>query len=117
MLLSGEVTGVDAKTYNAIFTPASNYKWKDGTFVAKSVAWEINRQTITNVPSQSNTLTYTGSSLSPTWNNYDSSKMTIGGTTSAIDAGSYKAKFTPKSNYMWSDGTTTAKSVTWTITS
>lgn len=71
-------------------------------------------ETIT-MPSQSGTLTYSGSSQSPTWSGYDSTKMTIGGTTSGTNAGSYTATFTPKSGYQWSDGTTTAKNVTWTI--
>ena len=68
------------------------------------------------VPSQSGTLTYTGSAQSPSWNsNYAAAKMTLGGTTSGTNAGSYTATFTPKANYKWSDGTTTAKSVTWKI--
>lgn len=70
---------------------------------------------IFNVPSQSGTLTYTGSVQSPTWNNYDDTQLTIGGTTSATEAGTYSATFTPKDGYAWSDGTTTTKTVTWTI--
>ena len=41
--------------------------------------------------------------------------MTIGGTTSATNAGTYIATFTPGSNYRWSDGTTSAINVNWTI--
>ena len=41
--------------------------------------------------------------------------MTIGGTTSATNAGTYTATFTPGSNYRWSDGTTTALEVDWSI--
>ena len=41
--------------------------------------------------------------------------MTIGGTTSATNAGTYIATFTPGSNYRWADGTTTAINVNWTI--
>ena len=69
------------------------------------------------VPSQSGTLAYTGSAQSPTWSNYDTSKMTIGGTTSATGAGSYNATFTLKdtSLYCWADNTTAAKSVSWSI--
>ena len=70
---------------------------------------------ITNTPTQSGTLTYNGSSQSPTWNNYDSAKMTLGGTTSSTDAGTFNATFTPTAMYKWSDGTTTAKTVSWTI--
>ena len=74
-----------------------------------------NRITIANVPSQSGTLTYNKSSQSPSWSNYNTTYMTIGGTTSGTNAGSYTASFTPKTDYRWSDGTTTAKSVTWSI--
>lgn len=74
-----------------------------------------NRITIANVPSQSGTLTYNASSQSPSWNNYNTTYMTLGGTTSGTTAGSYTASFTPKTDYRWSDGTTTAKNVTWSI--
>lgn len=73
------------------------------------------RIVITTVPSQSGTLTYNGSAKTPSWSNYDSSKMTIGGTTSATNAGAYTATFTPKEDYMWSDGSIAAKSVAWKI--
>lgn len=74
-----------------------------------------NRITITNVPSQSGTLTYNKSSQSPAWNNYNATYMTISGTTFGIDAGDYIASFTPKTDYRWPDGTTTAKNVVWSI--
>lgn len=82
---------------------------------ANRVSGVPNRITIASVPSQSGSLTYTGSSQSPTWANYDSSKMTIGGTTSSTNAGSYNATFTPKDDYRWSDESTTAKTVQWSI--
>ena len=39
----------------------------------------------------------------------------MGGTTSGTNAGSYNATFTPGANYQWSDGTTAAKTVAWSI--
>ena len=75
----------------------------------------VERKTLTSVPSQSGSLTYTGSAQSPTWSNYDSAQLTIGGVTSGTNAGSYNATFTPTANYRWSDGTTTAKTVEWSI--
>ena len=114
MTLGGVTTGTDAGTYTATFTPKEKYKWSDGTQDAKSVTWTIGRASMA-IPSQSGTLTYTGSAQSPSWSNYDSSKMTLGGTTSGTNAGSYNATFTPGSNYKWSDGTTAAKTVAWTI--
>ena len=73
-----------------------------------------NRLTLT-VPTQSGTLTYNGDAQAPTLSNYDANKMTLGGVTSKTDAGSYTATVTPKDDYMWTDGTITAKNVTWTI--
>ena len=114
LTISGGTSGTNAGTYTAIFTPNENYQWNDGTTDPKEVTWTIDRASMA-VPAQSNTLTYTGSAQSPTWSNYDSTKMTLGGTTSGTNAGSYNATFTPGSNYKWSDNTTTAKTVAWTI--
>ena len=112
--LGGTTSGTNAGTYTATFTPKGDYKWADGTQTAKEVTWTISAATMT-VPTQSNSLTYTGSAQSPTWNNYDSAKMTLGGTTSGTNAGSYNATFTPATNYKWADGTTGAKTVAWSI--
>lgn len=114
LTLGGVTTGTNAGTYTATFTPKGRYKWADGTQSAKEVTWTINAATMT-IPTQSNSLTYTGSAQSPTWNNYDSGKMTLGGTTSGTNAGSYNATFTPKTNYKWADGSTGAKMVAWSI--
>ena len=114
LTLGGVTTGTNAGTYTATFTPKGKYKWADGTQTAKEVTWTINAATMT-IPTQSNSLTYTGSAQSPTWNNYDSGKMTLGGTTSGTNAGSYNATFTPKTNYKWADGSTGAKTVAWSI--
>lgn len=73
------------------------------------------REIIQTVPTQDGSLTYDGTSQTPSWNDYDSSKMTIGGVTSSIDAGTYTATFTPVYGYCWSDSTTSAKNVSWTI--
>lgn len=78
----------------------------------------VNRKSVTK-PTWKSNLTYIGSAQSVSsasyWNNYNTSYMTIGGTTSATNAGTYIATFTPGSNYRWADGTTTAINVNWTI--
>ena len=75
----------------------------------------VERKSLSTVPSQSGSLTYSGSAQSPSWSNYNSAQLTLGGVTSGTNAGSYNATFTPTANYRWSDGTTTAKTVSWTI--
>ena len=114
LTLGGVTTGTNAGTYTATFTPKEKYQWSDGSKTAREVTWTIGRASMP-VPSQSGSLTYTGAAQSPTWANYDSGKMTLGGTTSGTNAGSYNATFTPGANYRWNDGTTGAKTVAWTI--
>lgn len=75
----------------------------------------VERKSISTVPSQSGSLTYSGSAQSPSWSNYNSAQLTLGGVTSGTNAGSYNATFAPTANYRWSDGTTTAKTVAWSI--
>ena len=84
------------------------------TNTAQRTTGTANKITISTVPSQSGTLTYTGSAQTPSWSNYDSSKMTLS-VTAQTNAGTYSASFTPTANYRWSDGSTTAKSVNWAI--
>lgn len=115
LTIGGTTSATNAGTYTATFTPKGDYHWNDGTKVTKSVTWTIGRQPLTAVPSQNGSPTYTGSSITASWNNYDSNKLTIGGTTSATNAGTHTATFTPKANYCWSDSSTTAKSVNWSI--
>lgn len=114
LTIGGTTSGTNAGNYVATFTPKEGYEWADGTKTAKSVTWTISKASL-SVPAQSGALTYTGSAQSPQWSNYDSNKLTIGGTSTATNAGSYAATFTPKANYQWSDGSTSAKSVTWAI--
>ncbi len=113
--ISGDTVGTNAGSYTAAFTPKANYQWLDGTVAEKTVSWSIGRATVAAVPSVTGSLTYTGAAQSPAWANYDATKLTIGGTTSGTNAGSYSASFTPKDNYCWSDGTTGAKTVEWSI--
>lgn len=116
MTIGGTSAATDAGDYQAIFSLKDKVgtEWADGTTDDKSVRWSIGRASL-YTPTQSGSLTYNGSAQSPSWNGYDSSKMTMGGTTSGTNAGSYNATFTPTSNYQWTDGTTTAKTVAWSI--
>ena len=112
--ISGQTSGTDAGTYNAIFTLEEGYTWSDGTKDPKTVQWVINRATI-SVPTQSNSLIYNGQAQTVELNGYDSSKMTLGGTTTGTNAGTYPASVTPGANFQWPDGSTAAKTVNWSI--
>lgn len=112
--LGGTTSGTNVWTYNATVTPKEGFKWSDGSTTAKTIPWTISRAVV-NVPTAKGGQTYTGSELAGQFNGYDSSKMTIGGTHKATNVGSYSASFTPGANYQWPDGTTTAKTVSWSI--
>ena len=116
MTIGGTSAATDAGDYQAIFSLKDKVgtQWADGTTEDKTVSWSIGRATV-NVPTQSGSLTYNGEAQSPSWSGYDSSKMTMGGTTSGTNAGSYDANFATTANYQWPDGTTEAKTVSWSI--
>ena len=109
------VTGLqNGTTYYISFFPEST----DGAINyndANRTTGVPNRMVIGTTPSQSGSLTYTGAQQYPSWNGYDSNKMTIGGATYATNAGTYTATFTPKDDYCWSLTDTSAKSVQWSI--
>lgn len=116
MTVGGTTSQTNAGTYQAVFALKDKVgtAWTDGTTEDKTVNWTIGRATIAEVPSQSGSLTYNGGTQSPTWANYDSDELTLGGATSGTNAGDYNATFTPKANYQWTDGTQT-KTVVWSI--
>ena len=116
MEISGVTSASDAGSYTAIFKLSYGYLFQDGTDEAR-VKWTIDRAVISALPTQTGTLVADGTSKTPSWNGYDTNKMTIGGDTSGTAAGEYTATFTPTSNYKWSDGSTGAKEVKWTIIS
>ena len=108
------VTGLtNGTTYYVSFFPETT----DGAVnvnASNRISGEANRMVIATVPSQSGSLTYNGSAQTPSWSNYDTTKMTLS-VTGQTNAGTYSASFTPKDDYMWSDETTAAKQVNWTI--
>ena len=112
------VTGYSASptTFTTVGSQSVTISYTErGVTKTAVTAVTVNKKVISAIPSQSGTLTYNGSTRYPSWTNYDSEELSVSGTTSAVNAGSYTAVFTPRANYCWSDGTTTAKNVTWTI--
>ena len=91
---------------------------KGGATKTATQAISVTKTSVT-VPTQSGTLTYTGSSRTPTFANEPSTSIaTKGGTLSGTNVASYTATFTlvDTSLYVWADGTTSAThNVTWSI--
>lgn len=87
-----------------------------GQAYTASVAVTVSRIKVSAVPTQSGTLTYNGAYQSPTLSGYDATTMTLSGTQSATNAGSYTMQASLKDDkHEWPDGTTTAKTVNWSI--
>ena len=108
------------ESYRLISFNGTQYVTKDfyDWFIANAKPWSEDESGAAEkiaVPKQIGTLTYTGSAQSPSWSNYDASKMTMGGTTTGTNAGSYTTTFAPKDGFKWADGTTGTKSVIWKI--
>lgn len=115
-IIGGTTTAqTEAGSYSTTFTPRSNFQWNGGDSGTITIVWEIAEPGVVALPTQSGTLTYTGAAQSPTWSGYSSQELTIGGTTSGTNAGTYYATFTPNDGYVWSDGTQTEKQAAWVI--
>ena len=120
MTQTGYLSATDSGTYTVSFLPKSGtacqYYWADSTGGYVSFTWKINKAALPEVSfSQSGSLTYDGTAKTVTIKNFDASKHDISSDTSATNAGTYTAKISPKANYTWADGTTTAESVSWKI--
>ena len=108
------------ESYRTIAFNGTQYVTKDfyDWFIANAKPWSEDESGAAEkiaVPKQSGTLTYTGSAQSPSWSSYDASKMTMGGTTTGTNAGSYTTTFALNDGFKWADGTTGTKSVIWKI--
>ena len=109
--LGGTVTATNAGTYTATATPDANHKWSDNTTVTKNISWKISRATATG-PTVKN-CTYNGSYQTGVSGGIGCS---LGGTVSAVNAGTYTAYATPDSNHQWSGGGTSSVTINWSIT-
>ena len=116
MSISGSTSATNAGNYTVSVTPKTGYYWTDGTDTAISLTWSITKVSVAK-PTGSGSFTYDGNSHTCSINGYNSSIMTESGTKTATNAGSYTVTYTLKdtTNYQWSDGTTTAVSINWSI--
>lgn len=117
LTINGNISAVDVGSYAVNFTPKENFVWKDGSSDAKTVMWTIEstEKTVVKIPSLAHELIYNGVEQSPIWTNIDENHVTISGSKSAKDAGTYTTIFTLGKNCIWTDGTTETKLITWKI--
>ena len=118
MAISGNVA-TNAGNYTAIISlkDSKNYIWDDGTTTPIEYSWSISPKTliIPQILGESSFI-YTGSQQNINFDSFDSSTMTISGN-SAINVGNYTATIAlkDKSNFIWSNKTTTNIVYSWNI--
>ncbi len=115
--LSGQ-TQTDAGDYQATVTlnDKANTQWADATTADLQLNWSIAAAEIAKPTLTVTTFTYDGSAKSVTLNATNAA-YTVSGTQSATNAGDYTVTVTlaSTSNYKWSDGTTAALNLPWSI--
>ena len=115
LLMTGEISGIDAKTYTLAFTPIGNCTWSDDTRAPRSQTWEIERA-VTTLPSQLEPVVYNGIAQTPRLADFNSDEIILSGDfQNLVDAGTYSAFATPASNYKFDDGSTDTKPFSLTI--
>ncbi len=117
---SGTESEINAGSYSITCSlkNTTTCQWAGGGTSNVVLNWTINRQKLTAALStfgQSGSITYNGNSQSVTISGYNSTYHDLSSTTSAVNAGTYTAKIAPKANYAFSDGSTAAKSVNWSV--
>ena len=119
-------SGVTGETINVTRTTATNAGNYTSTANISSVSG--GRAKAVNYALSGNTKAFTiaraktasASASNKTYNGKSQTGVTGGsviwsGTTATIDAGTYTANATPDANHAWSNGTTGAKAITWTM--
>ena len=116
--ISGTTSASDAGTYTVYFQPRDGYKWTNGTRDKMSATYVINAYVVTIPTADVTSFEYTGNSITLNVVNFDSSGSTQTGVTSATAKGDYVARYELKNtkNYIFSDNTTAAKTISWHIT-
>ena len=119
---TGDTSATNAGSYTITYSLAKpdEIEWSDGTTENKTITWEITKASISKpAVSGETTFTYNKTAQGPTIENGspDTSLVTITGTVSETNAGSYNRTFAlkDKTNYQWSDGTTKDVVISWKI--
>ena len=120
MSQSGDLEKTNAGSYSMTVSlnDTTNAEWSDGSTSAIQVPWSIAKRSFEKPTITSGAFTYNGSAKTPDVSSaFDSANMTKGGDTSKTNAGNYTLTISlnDTDNNQWSDGSTAALSLSWTI--
>ena len=112
--VSGTTTGTHAVSYTVKANINPGYVWNDGTTTEKQITCHISPKTL-DIPTSPSAKTYNGYSQESGIT--CPSGSTASGTEMAMNANTYTqtCSLSSTTNYIWSDNTSTAKSIEWTI--
>jgi len=99
--------------YGSVNVPGASAK--ENKELANEALDKLATLTTLTIPTQSSTIYWNGEIQRPAWYGYDPNKMKMSGDIRGVNAGTSAATFTPKPGFKWSDGTTTPKTINWTI--
>ena len=111
----------NTKVYAGIYDVDANlnagYIWNDNTTETKKIPCEIKKLKLTIPTMDVSEYTYTGETITPTITGYDNNTMSIEGTTSAKNEGSYTITIgiKDKDNTKWMDDTNQDITLYWDI--
>lgn len=115
-ILTETTSATNAGSYQAKATLKEGFVWSDGKTEPKTISWKIDKAIVNVTAPTGKTFTYNGKAQTGV---AAGSGYSLSGTVKATNAGSYTAKATLKSDanytYKWSDETTAAKTIKWTI--
>ncbi len=121
----GEWEGVTAGERYVILELYDGYIWEDDTNEIKAVPWKIYEVGTSDmdiepipirIPEQINPPYYDGHVKEPEWDSWDDYGFDIiEGVLMEVPAGEYRIKLRLKTGYIWEDGTTEDKVITWVI--
>ena len=112
-VVSGDVRKTQAGEYTALVEPGFNYVWPDGSTEAQEVKWSIEPKAVDLDSVVGKGLVYNGLRQIGV---HSGDGYSLTGSLTAVDAGQYSAKATLwDSNYVWADGSTEPKEITWSI--
>lgn len=114
-------------SYKGCYTDGTNYQWINSSTIPSGYSY-VNtvssstdchkpRTKIAKPELTTSTYTFTGSAITPTVNNYDSTKITRTGNASGTNIGNYSTTYaiTDKTNYEWTDGSQDNVTLNWSI--
>ncbi|MBD5080359.1 MAG: hypothetical protein HDT44_01185, partial [Ruminococcaceae bacterium] len=123
--IGGDWEGVYSGEYKVVLSLRDGYMWEDGTKEVKIVPWVIlseKQQGGTSslvpirIPHQIDPPTFDGTVKEPQWDSWDKYGFDIVvGVLYGVLAGTYRLTLRLQTGYIWEDGSTDEKVVTWII--